>query len=305
MKVLLTGASGFIGRHVLAALVGAGIETVMVGRTPPSVQPPGRTGHALIRADLLDPNLDMAALMDKAEASHLVHLAWYAEHGLYWSSPLNLRWLDASLRLIEAFCQKGGKHVTLAGTCAEYDWQWGYCREDATPAEPATLYGAAKDALRRVVPALCARHGVRWTWGRLFLPYGRGEAQARLLPSLASAFAGHSPPFAIDAEAFRDFLHVADAASAFVFLCRHPSAQGIFNLASGQPIRLGDAARLLAASLGADPEPLLRLAAPRPGEPRLLVGANDKLLHLGWQPRFSLSAGLAEAYGPHQTFLQI
>lgn len=143
MRVLLTGASGFIGRYVLRTLQHHGIEVISVGRarSQPSV--------LFIEADLLSLT-DFGPLLQQAKATHLLHLAWYAEHGKYWTSPLNLRWTEATTRLVEAFCVTGGHQVVIAGTCAEYDWAHGYCREESTPLNPVTLYGTAKDATRRV-----------------------------------------------------------------------------------------------------------------------------------------------------------
>lgn len=284
MKVLVTGGSGFLGGPVLRALARHGIPAVAVGRTRPAED------VDFIAADLLD-SPDLQALLSRAGATHLLHLAWYAEHGKYWTSPLNLRWVEASVRLVEAFCDAGGRHVVAAGTCAEYDWSHGYCREDTTPADPATLYGVAKDAARRLVMAVCAGRNVPCAWGRIFLPYGPGEAPARLIPSLISTFRGEREPFGVNAAAWRDFLHVDDLADAFVTLLRAGQG-GVYNVSSGQPVALGDLVRTLAGLLGADPEPVLRLATARPGEPPLLVGDNARLAALRWRPAVTLSSGL-------------
>lgn len=277
MKVLLTGASGFIGRYVLDQLANNGIDPVVVGRT----RPLGFTGE-FIDADLLQTG-NCADIVQRADASHLLHLAWYAEHGAYWSSPLNLRWVDASVRLAEAFCVGGGQKLVAAGTCAEYDWSHGYCREDVTPLAPATLYGTAKDATRRLLAAVCAAHRVSFAWGRVFLPYGEGEDRRRLIPSLTDVFAGKCEPFGVNASACRDFLHAEDVARGFVHLLLAEAA-GDYNIAAGQPTRIADVVHRLAAAAHGDACRVLDLATARPGEPELLVGDNAKLRALGWQP---------------------
>lgn len=286
MKVLATGTSGFVGQPVLQALVRHGIPVVCVGRNRPA------ENVDFIQADLLSCT-DLPAIVAQAGATHLLHLAWYAEHGKYWTSPLNLRWVDVTVRLVEAFCEAGGQQVVAAGTCAEYDWSHGYCREDDTPANPATLYGTAKDAARRLVTAICALRQVPCAWGRIFLPYGAGEPETRLIPSLAAVFRGRAAPFGVNADAYRDFLHVDDVAEAFVSLLRG-SANGIFNISSGRPVAVADLVRTLAALLNADPEPVLRLATARPGEPALLVGDSSRLKAQAWQPRISLPDGLTQ-----------
>lgn len=287
MRVLLTGGSGFVGRYVLKALQHQGIEVVTVGRARP--QPSVR----FIEADLLSVT-DFGPLLQQVQATHLLHLAWYAEHGKYWTSPLNLRWAQATTRLVEAFCAAGGQQVVVAGTCAEYDWMHGYCREDSTPLTPATLYGTAKDATRRLVMAVCAQHQVPCAWGRIFLPYGQGESASRLVPSLIEVFRGLRAPFGVNATAYRDFLHASDVAEGFVRLLT-TGASGAYNVCSGEPIRLAEVVRTLASLLGADPEPVLALTTERPGEPPLLVGENLKLKALGWRPALTLAQGLERA----------
>jgi nucleoside-diphosphate-sugar epimerase len=276
MRVLLTGASGFIGRQVLAQLALRGIDTVAVG----GARAAGFQGE-FIEADLLqaDACVDVVA---RAHCTHLIHMAWYAEHGQYWASPLNLRWVEASVRLVEAFCAAGGQHVAAAGTCAEYDGSVGYCREDSSPLVPATLYGVAKDATRRLVTAVCDAAGVPCAWGRIFMAYGPGEDRRRLFPSLADVFQGRRAPFGVNAEAYRDFVHVEDVARAFADLS-FAAASGSFNIASGLPIQIAQAVRLIAQACGAAPAAVLDLATERPGEPRLLLGDNGRLLSLGWR----------------------
>lgn len=282
MKVLVVGASGFIGRHVLNQLVGAGIDSVVVGRTCPT----GYTGD-FVEADLLEAE-GSKNLIQRAGASHLIHLAWYAEHGAYWTSPLNLRWVDATVRLTEAFCLAGGKQMVLAGTCAEYDWSYGYCTETNTPLKPATLYGIAKDATRRLVTAVCAEYQVPCAWGRIFLPYGPGEDSRRLIPALIDVFEGKRVPFGVNATAFRDFLHVEDVAAGFLTLLQG-GAGGAFNICSSQPVQIAEVVKLLAKQRTADPQLILSLNTERPGEPPLLVGDNKKIMQLGWRAKHSLS----------------
>lgn len=285
MRVLLTGASGFLGRYVQDALRRHGIQTVVLGR-----RSPGGGLAEFIQADLLDAP-DFAALVRNANASHLLHLAWYAEHGEFWTSPLNLRWVDATTRLVEAFCEEGGQRVVVAGSCAEYDWSHAYCREDSTPLNPATLYGTSKNAARQLATALCAQYRVSCAWGRVFLPYGTGEASRRLIPSLIGAFRGKRPPFGVNASAYRDFLHASDVAEGFIALLRGGES-GAYNISSGQPVQLGEVVREVARLLDADPQAVLNLTAARPDEPPLLVGENLRLGRLGWQPALSLAQGL-------------
>lgn len=289
MKVLLTGASGFLGRYVLTRLEGLGIDTVVVGRRMPN----DWNEINFRRVDLLAiPDFD--ELVDDIGATHLLHLAWYAEHGLFWHSPKNLWWSQATVRLVDAFCRLGGQKVVIAGTCAEYDWSHGYCVEEVTPANPLTMYGVAKDATRRLAQATCASYNVDCAWGRVFLPYGHGEDSRRLLPSLAAVFQGKCAPFGVNASAYRDFLHAKDVAAAFVTLLEAP-AVGLFNICSGQPLQLSQLVRQIAQVHGADPRIVLDLTSKRTGEPDFLVGSNQRLKALGWHAQHSSDSILAKA----------
>jgi nucleoside-diphosphate-sugar epimerase len=293
MKVMLTGASGFIGQYCLRALLAQGIPVVAVGRTCPH----GLAPSSCISADLLA-TTDFPALARAAGASHLLHLAWCTEHGKYWRSPLNYRWVDATTRLVQAFCESGGSHVVAVGTCAEYDWGRGVCREDETPLEPASVYGVAKDATWRLVRSVCAGNGARCSWARVFFPYGAGEDPQRLVPRLSAALRGQCAPFGVSAQSRRDYLHACDVATGLLTLLRS-GAHDAYNVSSGEPVLLGDLVRALAQLLRADPRQVLDLAAERAGDAAIVAGDNSKLRALGWRPGVTLAQGLEQAlHGP-------
>lgn len=293
MRVLLTGASGYLGQHVLARLRERGCEVVLLGRSRPA----GAEDLPWLAADLLECR-DLAPVLREARASHLLHLAWYAEYGRFWHSPLNLRWVDASLRLLQAFTEEGGRHALMTGSCAEYDWRGaGLFHEDHTPMNPASLYGAAKDATRRLAQAWCREQGTTLAWGHVFFPFGPGEARQRMLPSLIEVFRGRAAPFGVNAEARRGMLPVRDAAQALVHLLAQ-GCDGRYNICSGQPVQVGEVVRTLARLCGADPSPVLSLATVRPGDPALLAGDNSRLLATGWRPTLTLEQGLAAMVQP-------
>jgi nucleoside-diphosphate-sugar epimerase len=281
MKVLLTGASGFIGHYVLLQLEKKGIFPVVVGRTCPI----GFKGE-FIEVDLLRSG-DCRDFTQHVGASHLIHLAWFTEHGKYWNSPLNFRWGEASVRLVEAFCEAGGQKVVMAGTCAEYDWTSGYCREDSTELNPVSIYGVAKDSTRRLISSLCDSQKIAFAWGRIFFPYGKGEDTRRLVPSLIEVFRSNRPPFGVNANAFRDFLNVEDVASGFIKLLLS-NAEGNYNISSGKPTQIADLVKVIAKVLNGNPQIILDLSTERPGEPEILFGDSGKLKALGWQPLHSI-----------------
>ncbi len=287
-RVLLTGASGFIGRAAIGPLQRAGFEVHAVARRRLDA-PDDVTWHG---ADLLDQERTKR-LMKAVEPSHLLHFAWYAEPGKYWTAQENLDWLRASLALLQAFSLSGGSRVVMAGTCAEYDWKYGSCIENLTPLVPSTLYGMCKHALQEVLGVYSRQYGLSSAWGRIFFPYGPHEHLSRLVPSVICALLEGRPALCTSGEQVRDFIHVQDVAGAFVALLRS-TVEGAVNVGSGRGVAVKDVAMRIGERLGR-PE-LVRLGA-RPAaqdEPPLLVADVHRLGHeVGWRPGISLDGGLA------------
>lgn len=283
MKVMLTGATGFVGRYVAKELERQGVEYLSIQRGMVS-------DDRGFQMDLLS-TLEFETLFQKFKPTHLVHVAWYAEHGKYWDSELNLQWVLATKRLVEAFCSSGGQHVVITGTCAEYDWSHGYCVEDVTPLKPKSLYGICKDTTRRVIELVVQKHGVSMSWARIFFPYGPGEASQRLIPSLFNAFKGEVLPFGVNASSYRDLLHVEDAARA-VLACAQSKFVGSVNICSGRPVQISEIVDVVASVNNCDPEIILKLAPKNQETNNFLVGENKKLRSLGWNQEIMLGQGL-------------
>jgi nucleoside-diphosphate-sugar epimerase len=292
MSVLVTGASGFLGVPTLAALVGRGEEVHAIST---SSRPPEVAGVQWHRADLGDA-LATERLLDRLGAEQLVHLAWYVEPGRFWDSPENLVWVERSLHLLREFVRCGGRRAVLVGTCAEYDWAHAGepLTEQRSPIAPATLYGAAKDALRRVAEAYGEVEDVEIAWGRLFFLYGPREAPGRLVSSVIRSLIAGEPVETTLGTQRRDFLHVADAARALAALL-HSSATGPVNIASGESTPVADVVDLIAATVGQH-ELVRRGALPeRAGEPPALLADVTRLRdEVGFRPEMGLADGITE-----------
>jgi nucleoside-diphosphate-sugar epimerase len=284
----VTGASGFVGRHCLPALVAQGYEIHAVSsrRKPAS----GEQVNWQC-ADLLDPE-QVERLLASVQPSHLLHLAWVTEPGKYWNAPENVRWVRASLDLVEAFARNGGQRVVGAGTCAEYDWSYGYCSEGVTPLHPLSLYGVCKHSLQMILSAFAARVVMSLAWGRLFYLYGPHEHPARLVPSVIRALQRGEPALCSHGNQIRDFLYVEDAATALVRLL-DSDLSGPVNVASGYPVPLKRIISHIAETM--QRPDLVRLGAlpVSPDDPPLLTADVRRLSEgTGWEPRYDLDRGL-------------
>lgn len=293
-RLLVTGAAGFVGRHIVEAALAAGFEIHAVARrAKPQDISATVTWHSL---DLLAEEAGATELMATLRPTHLLHAAWCTEHGVYWNSAENLLWLAATARLAHAFIQRGGRRFVMVGTCAEYTWSQEAISEDRTPTKPGTLYGACKLAAHHALQALNRSHpAFTVATGRLFFAYGPYEDRARIVPYICQSLAAGDPALLSSGAQIRDFLHVQDAARAFIVLLE-TTATGAFNVASGDSVSLGDIARSIGRASGRNG--LIRLGArpDRADDGHVLVAKVDRLRALGWAPQRSLEQGLGDTY---------
>jgi nucleoside-diphosphate-sugar epimerase len=224
----------------------------------------------------------------------LVHLAWNAVPGQFWISDENVRWVEASLRLMRSFAGAGGRRAVLAGSCAEYGPAAGICSEDSTPLRPGALYGSCKDALRQVVAAHARQAGYRAAWVRIFHPFGARERPDRLIPSVIQGLLAGRPVDLTEGHQRRDFLAVEDVAAALVSVLAS-DFEGPLNVGSGDATSVRDMAAMIAALTGG--HELVRFGARSGGkEPQLVVADTTRINHeLGWAPAVPLEDGIARA----------
>jgi nucleoside-diphosphate-sugar epimerase len=289
-RVLVTGASGFVGRQTLGPLTARGYEVHAVARRAPAQRDADVQWH---EADLLDREV-RAALVAAVRPTHLLHLAWIAEHGVYWESPLNMAWVEASLELVQHAMAAGTTRIVGVGTCAEYDWTapqlvQGDCVEQASPRRPATLYGRSK---LRFADWLAQRPGLSSAWGRLFFLHGPGEDPRRLVPSVVRALlAGRTAPIGSGTQN-RDFMTTQDAGAAFAALL-DSDVSGAVNVASGVAVTIASVATRIGALLGRSELVAIGALPARAGDPPRLVADVTRLgREVGFRPSFDLDRGL-------------
>ena len=292
MRALVTGASGCIGRHALEPLLSSGFEVHALARSSTGrdgAPDPRLTWHA---ADLLDGRAASALVAD-VRPEVLLHFAWNATPGVYWTAPDNADWQRATVDLFSAFVRAGGRRFVGAGTCAEYEWSSAApCDERQTPTCPATLYGRCKLDTWTTIERLASDAGVSAAWGRIFHLFGSDEHPSRLAPSVARSLLKGEPALCTHGEQVRDFLYVKDVAGAFVTLLRS-QVEGPVNIGSGETHQVKDVVLGIARRLGR-PE-LVRLGARESNEPARLVPSVARLFDdVGWRPSMSFDEALDE-----------
>ncbi len=294
-SVILTGASGFIGRHCINHLLEADYEIhALCHQQKRADALPQAKGLAWHNIDLLD-SAAVTELLKQLNCSEMIHLAWYAEPGKFWDSRLNLDWLRASVHLLKSFAETGGKRFVGAGSCAEYDWSSGTLSEATTELKGSTLYGTSKASMFQTALQTCVSSGMEFAWGRIFWLYGPGEDSRRIVPYVINQLLEDEEALCSDGLHERDFLYVDDVARAFVLLLGS-GVQGAINIASGKAVSIKLIAETIAKLI--DKEDLLKLGAITPATPEApLVVADVSRLHneLKFAPEVSLEDGLLKS----------
>jgi nucleoside-diphosphate-sugar epimerase len=284
MKLLLTGARGFIGSHCLPLLQQRGID---VHAITPHAAPAHGSPVMWHTVDLLDARA-VERTVHAIKPTHLLHLAWITTPGIYWTSDENTRWLTASKHLLDVFAQADGHRAVLAGTCAEYDWSHGVCHETSTPLAPQTLYGQSKLALWQHAQSL---RSLSSSCGRVFFAYGPGEPLGRFIPStIIHLLRGENAPCSTGYQ-WRDYIDVTDVAAAFVALLTS-DVTGPVNIGRGAAVSIAEIAQTIGRLTGR-PE-LIQLGALPTAEQAPLVVADTHRLRdeVGFTPHVELVPGL-------------
>jgi len=296
-RVLLTGASGFLGAACIEPLLARGFEVHTVSRRALRLDPSRVTEHHI---DLTDQRTH-AVLMDLVRPSHLLHSAWTtkpafetAKDGAITAAWDHYDWVTTGLNLVRTFSSTGGKRLVVCGSSAEYDWSYGYCTEQLTPTVPDTEYGACKHALRILVESFVNSRKLSAAWPRIFFCYGPGEAPRRLVASAILSLLNGKPALFSHGNQVRDYMHVADVALALVQLL-DSGVQGPVNVASGRGIAIKEIVSTVGSLLGR-PE-LIHLGAipARTNDQPFVVGNNQRLVsELRWQQQIDLTTGLRQ-----------
>jgi len=289
-KVLLTGASGFIGSHCLSFLKKKGYEVFALYRTRYLEEP---KGIQWVQADLLNSG-QVKHTVQTIRPTHLLHLAWDVTPGKCLTSSENLDWIKAGLTLMEAFSNSSGRRLVMAGTCYEYDLTNGFVSEEITPLKPHTLYGGAKLSLNIALESFAKQMGLSAAWGRIFFLYGPNECSQRFVPSVIKGLLKKQTVPCTHCNQIRDYMYVEDVAEAMVELL-DSSIEGSINIASGKGISLRTIIENIEDQLQVKGLVQYGALKANASEPSQLIGSKKRLNdELKWQPRWNLREGVAK-----------
>lgn len=234
MRITVTGATGFIGRHVVGEAVRRGHEVFAVGRSNERTKTmPWRDQVIFLERDVL--KLGPSAYDALGRPDLLIHLAW---NGLQNYNALNHIEVELPqhFAFLNTMVSSGLPSLAVTGTCLEYGFQSG-CLSETLPTSPGTAYGFAKDVLRKQLEFLQAERRFSLVWARMFYMYGDCAGRITLYTQLKAAVERGDPAFNMShGEQLRDYLKVESAAEFIVKLALAQRNVGVVNVCSGQPI---------------------------------------------------------------------
>lgn len=271
VRVLVTGATGFLGMHVLSILTKRGYEVHAVSRSKMPLEV-GIKWHCI---DLLD-KYQMEGLIRATRPSHLLHLAWITTHSYFWEADENELWENATGTLATLFQEMGGRRLVVSGSCAEYNWEYGVMKEYLTPLEPLTKYGRSKLGAFRKLTALADSTELSFGWGRIFHLYGPNEHPDRLVAYVARSLLMGEPVNIGRGSRIRNFMYAQDAADALVRLLES-GVTGPVNIASELEIRIDELVQEMAEIIGGSCRISYEETSIHPNDPECLIADITRL----------------------------
>jgi UDP-glucose 4-epimerase len=303
-RVVVTGGSGFIGGHVVAALCRLGADVVSVDRRPPRASwrcHPGPAAGALpphsvaaVQGDLREPGVVEAAVAPGTAA--VVHLAAQTQVLRSIEDPQGT--FDNNVVVTSALLERarhlGVASFVLASTNAVVGAGAGGVLHEGVPLAPLTPYGATKAAGEMLLSCYSSAYGVRGVALRFTNVYGPGMSEKdSIVPRLMRA-AGSGEPFEVygDGKQVRDYVNVADVVSAVIIALENPEISGPLVIGYGASVSVLDIIELVEGALGSRVE--VRHVGAKAGEMPAVVVDNSKARSWGWEPAVTLEAGVAE-----------
>jgi nucleoside-diphosphate-sugar epimerase len=297
MRVLVTGASGFIGRHLVGRLQDRGCTVYAVSRRA------SIGANPIVLPELTAPIIDEA--LQGLTLDAVVNLAavgvYPGERDIATLTQVNS---VLPCEILAVAAKRGANIYVQAGSSAEY----AAGSDELVLAESSALgwskaYGATKAIATKLLPLWGTQHGTRVSILRFFNVYGPGEARHRLLPSLVTKLSNGEAVALSAGTQLRDFLYVLDVCDGVLALLQSMAKDvglcGEYNLCSGEPVSVAVFSRLVADAVGVSGDLLQFGTLPmRPDDLPRVVGDGHALRKVsGWRPRFSLAEGIEDAVG--------
>lgn len=234
MRVLVTGANGYIGRHVVSKLLDSGHEVIACDLHIADID--SRAG--IIEEDLFG---DVTNIFDRLSSPDVcIHLAW--RDGFVHNSYNHIGDLSAHYRFLTTMIDGGLKHLAVMGTMHEVGY-WEGAIDEYTPCNPISMYGIAKNALRQSMLLYCKDKACKLYWLRAYYILGDDSHNNSIFAKILKADKEGKELFPFTTgKTMYDFIMVDELAKQIALACTQDEVDGIINCCSGKPVSLAERA---------------------------------------------------------------
>ena len=287
-KVLVTGATGLIGKELAKPLLEAGFEVyaITIDENNPD------NGIHWIKGNLFDEN-SIKSIMEEIKPEYLLNMAWCTT-GDYLKSDINYKFLTAGINLLKYFKDNGGKRVVFAGTCFEYKFKNEPLKETDELDAEKTAYTFCKNKLREIAQYFCKMNGISFGYGRIFYVYGKNEDKTRLTGMIIDKLSKDEEVIIKSGNLYKDYMYAKDIAEAFVSLL-DSDVDGIVNICTGVAVSIKEYALTIAKKF--KKENLVIFKDEPSNQPPLIIGDNTKLSKMGYKVKYNLENAINEILG--------
>ena len=268
-KILVTGATGLIGKELAEPLKKAGfnIFAITIDENNPN------NGIHWIKGNLFDENC-IKSVMEQIKPEYLLNLAWCTT-GDYLKSDINYKFLNAGINLLKYFKDNGGKRTVFAGTCFEYKFKDSPLKETDELDAEKTVYSFCKNKLREIAEYFCKQNNISFAYGRIFYVYGRNEDKTRLTGMIIDKLSKNEEVIIKSGHLYKDYMYSKDIAGAFVSLL-DSNVEGSVNICTGKAISIHDFALEIGKQMGK--ENLIKFKNENSNQPPIIIGYAKRLL---------------------------
>ena len=285
-KILVTGATGLIGKELAAPLKKAGfnIFAITIDENNPN------NGINWIKGNLFDENC-IKSVMEQIKPEYLLNLAWCTT-GDYLKSDINYKFLNAGINLLKYFKDNGGKRIVFAGTCFEYKFKDSPLKETDELDAGKTVYSFCKNKLHEIAEYFCKQNNISFAYGRIFYVYGRNEDKTRLTGMIIDKLSKNEEVIIRSASLYKDYMYSKDIAGAFVALL-NSNVEGPVNICTGKAISIKDFALEIGKQMGK--ENLVKFKDEVSNQPPVIVGDNSRLVNeIKYSVNYDLNKGIKD-----------
>lgn len=284
-RIIVTGASGFLGRAIMPILLSQGVEVMALTTKPEELTE--KLGIQAVDLNKLS-EADNVERVQGFSPEILLHLGWGRLPD--YSTDACLSNVVSSVEIVRVAMAAGVRRVVVTGSCWEYGDQKGQLKEEVGNPNPSSMFAQSKNALRLLLDSASRETDLQVRWARVFYAYGPGQRDQSLIPLSIRSWQNGAAPNLRDTSSAIDLIHVEDVAGALVALALRDGPSGIFNVGSGSAARVGDVVEFIRDAIASeDTETVIP-----PAKDSLASWADISSMKsgFGWSPSIELRDGI-------------